>query len=69
MIWEVMGDDRISTKEATERLDSLFRYRCPDDMAKTLNRLKREGLIKGMISMDMGGWIWWVDDECRAKRG
>lgn len=68
LIWEIMGDDHITTKEAIERLDTLFQYRCPDDMAKTLNRLKKEGLIKGEVSMEKGGWVWWVDEECRAHR-
>lgn len=66
MIWEAMGDDRITTSEAADRLESVFRYRCPDDLAKTLNRYRSEGLVKGKVSFDEGGWIWWADDECRA---
>lgn len=66
LVWEIIGDDRITTKEASDRLESLFSYRCPDDLAKTLIRMRREGLIKGEVSMDSGGWIWWADDECRA---
>ena len=69
MIWESLGDDRLTTREASERLDHLFNYRCPDDLAKTLTKLRSEGLVKVQISMDRGGWIWWVDDECRSKRG
>lgn len=65
MIWEAIGDDRVTTAEAASRLEEAFRYKCPDDLAKTFNRLKREGLIKGKISFDDGGWIWWVDDACR----
>ncbi|MCK9322681.1 MAG: hypothetical protein RBR05_00010 [Candidatus Methanomethylophilaceae archaeon] len=65
LIWEIMGDDRITTKEASERLESLFNYRCPDDLAKTMIKLKKVGLIKGEVSMEKGGWIWWVDEECR----
>jgi hypothetical protein len=68
MIWQSLGDDRVSTFEATDRLDSLFGYRCPDDIVKTLTKYRRAGLVKGEISMERGGWIWWVDDECRANR-
>ncbi len=67
MIHRAFGDDRVSTFEATDRLDSQFGYRCPDDIVKTLTKLRRAGLVKGEISMERGGWIWWVDDECRSK--
>lgn len=67
MIWESLGDDKLTTREASERLDSLFGYRCPDDLAKTLSKYRKVGTIKGEISMEHGGWIWWVDDDCRSK--
>lgn len=67
MIWESLGDDQLTTREASDRLDHLFSYRCPDDLAKTLTKYRKGGLIKGEISMDRGGWIWWVDEECRSK--
>ena len=66
MIWEAFGDDRLTTAEAAERLEEAFKYRCPDDLAKTLNKYKKEGLVKGRISFEDGGWIWWVDEECRS---
>jgi hypothetical protein len=68
LIWKALGDDRLTTREASDRLDSLFNYRCPDDIAKTLSKLRKLGLIKGEISMDAGGWIWWADEECRNNR-
>ncbi len=67
MIWDALGADRLTTLEATDRLEDLFKYRCPDDLAKTLMKFRKAGLIKGEISMDRGGWVWWVDDECRSK--
>ena len=67
MIWEALGNDRLTTRDASERLDNLFGYRCPDDLAKTLSKYRKEGTVKGEISMDLGGWVWWVDDECRSK--
>ncbi len=67
MIWKAFGNDRITTAEAAARLEEAFSYRCPDDLAKTLNKYKKEGLVKGRISFEDGGWIWWVDDECRSK--
>ena len=34
---------------------------------KTLTRFRKAGYIKGEISMELGGWIWWADEECRSK--
>ncbi|MDR0309352.1 MAG: hypothetical protein LBH88_01145 [Candidatus Methanoplasma sp.] len=68
LIWEALGEDRLTTKEASDRLDRLFGYRCPDDIAKTLSKLRRAGLVKGEISMEAGGWLWWTDGECRNNR-
>lgn len=67
MIWDALGDDLLTTKEATDRLEHLFEYRCPDDLAKTLMKYRKAGKIKGQISMDRGGWVWWADEECRRS--
>jgi hypothetical protein len=67
MIWEALGNDMLTTREATDRLEHLFSYRCPDDLAKTLSKYRRESRIKGAISMERGGWIWWADEECRSQ--
>lgn len=67
MIWKAFGDDRLTTAEAAERLEEAFSYRCPDDLAKTLSKYRKEGLVKGKVSFESGGWIWWVDGECRSK--
>jgi len=36
---------------------------CPDDLARTLNVMRRKGLIKGEVSVERGGWVWWVEDQ------
>ena len=68
LIWEVLGEDRLTTREASDKLDHIFGYRCPDDIAKTLSKLRKAGLIKGEISMEAGGWLWWADEECKSNR-
>lgn len=35
--------------------------RCPDDLARTLNVMRRKGLIKGTVSTERGGWVWWAE--------
>lgn len=66
-VWEVFGDERLMTSEVELRLARIFDYHCPDDFAKTMTKLRHKGLVKGEVSGDRGGWIWWVDDECRSK--
>jgi len=68
LIWEALGEKKLTTREATDRLDHLFSYRCPDDIAKTFSKLRKAGLIKGEIDMEVGGWLWWVDEECLENR-
>lgn len=69
MVLEALGDDRVTTAEAAARLEHVFQYRCPDDLAKTLSKYRKAGSIKGMVSFDDGGWIWWADEECRSRAG
>ena len=66
IIWMVFGKDKLTTREVEFRLAELFDYHCPDDFAETMNKLKQAGLVKGEVSVERGGWIWWVDDECRS---
>lgn len=66
-VWMVFGNERLTTKEVEFRLAELFNYHCPDDFAKTMTKLKQAGLVKGEVSQEKGGWVWWVDDECRQK--
>jgi hypothetical protein len=50
----------------TIELEALFdrlNARCPDDLARTLNVMRRKGLIKGEVSTERGGWVWWVEDQ------
>lgn len=68
-VWEALGDDTVTTSEATDRLADLFDKRCPDDLARMFTKLRKKGLLKGEVSSDRGGWIWWADEECRSKMG
>ena len=60
LLQEFFEDQRLSTAEIEERLEDNFGYRCPDELAKSLARLRRKGLIKGEPDRERGGWIWWM---------
>jgi hypothetical protein len=34
--------------------------RCPDQTVLFLTKMKKKGLIKGEVSLERRGWIWWV---------
>ncbi len=67
LFWMAFGDDRLTTAEAEGRLADMFGYHCPDDFAKSLSKMKQAGFVKGEVSFERGGWVWWVDDECRSR--
>jgi hypothetical protein len=35
--------------------------RCPDTTIVFLNKLRKQGLIRGKYSKEQRGWIWWLD--------
>jgi len=37
---------------------------CPDTLPVLLNRLRIKGLVKGRLSPERKGWVWWI----KAKR-
>jgi len=36
---------------------------CPDNTPVFLNRLRLKGVIKGQLSPERKGWIWWIEKE------
>lgn len=46
-------------------LEIILRHKgtpCPDDLARTLNIMRRKDLIKGAPSPEKGAWVWWVEE-------
>ena len=39
------------------------RMTCPDDLARTLNKMRKRGLIKGRFSEEKAAWVYWVDEQ------
>lgn len=36
---------------------------CPDSLPVLLNRLRLKGIVKGKLSTEHRGWIWWIDSS------
>jgi hypothetical protein len=36
---------------------------CPDDLARRLNKMRKDGLINGRFSEEKSAWVYWVDEQ------
>lgn len=62
MILLVLGkaDGPLKTKEIEEIVQSKGKQ-CPDSAVRFLTKMRYKGMIKGELSMEHRGWIWWVE--------
>jgi len=52
------------TKLTAWELDNIVKgrdSRCPDEIVIFLAKMRQKGLIKGEISMERRGWVWWAE--------
>lgn len=61
VIKEALRGKHLTTIELESELEEKG-ARCPDDLARTLNVMRRKGLIKGAVSTERGGWVWWTEE-------
>lgn len=59
---EVMGRGRYTTREVEDLLDDLG-YRCPDDLSRSLNKLRLMGLLRGEVDREQACWVWWMEEK------
>jgi hypothetical protein len=50
----------LTTKEIEEETRKRL-VQCPDKTPIFLNRLRLKGTIKGELSPERHGWIWWIE--------
>ena len=51
----------LTTREVQEAAEKAL-VQCPDSTVLFLNRLRLQGIIKGELSREKRGWVWWVED-------
>jgi hypothetical protein len=34
---------------------------CPDEIVRFLARMRQKGLIRGEVSHEKRGWVWWIE--------
>lgn len=52
----------LTTREVQEAAEKAL-IQCPDSTVLFLNRLRLQGLVKGELSREKRGWVWWVEDS------
>jgi len=61
VIFRLLKGHKLTTIEIGNKLESIDRE-CPDDLARTLNIMRRKGFINGELSTEKGAWVWWVEE-------
>jgi len=56
------ADKPLTTREIEEIVQGKGK-RCPDSAVRFLTKMRYKGMIKGELSMEHKGWIWWVEKE------
>ncbi|UCG69744.1 MAG: hypothetical protein JSV09_01600 [Thermoplasmata archaeon] len=52
----------LTTREIEETVQGQGK-RCPDSAVKFLSKMRYKGMLKGELSMEHKGWIWWIEKE------
>lgn len=62
-ILEVLRKHGPLTTKALEEITRSEGRQCPDGTLQFLTKLRFNGKIKGEVSIEQRGWVWWVEDE------
>ena len=52
----------LTTKEIEEETRKKL-VQCPDKTPIFLNRIRLKGAVKGQLSPERRGWIWWIESK------
>jgi len=52
----------LTTREIEEQTQKRL-VQCPDKTPVFLNRLRLKGIVKGELSPERRGWIWWIETK------
>lgn len=56
------ADKPLTTREIEESVQGKGKQ-CPDSAVRFLAKMRYKGMIKGELSVQHKGWIWWMDKE------
>jgi len=56
------AEKTLTTREIEEQTQKRL-VQCPDRTPVFLNRLRLKGIVKGELSPERRGWIWWIETK------
>ena len=56
------AEKTLTTREIEEQTQKRL-VQCPDKTPVFLNRLRLKGIVKGELSPERRGWIWWIETK------
>jgi repressor of nif and glnA expression len=56
------ADKPLTTREIEKTVQGQGK-RCPDSAVRFLTKMRYKGMIKGELSIEHKGWIWWLEKE------
>lgn len=56
------ADNPLTTREIEKTVQGQGK-RCPDSAVRFLAKMRYKGMIKGELSIEHKGWIWWLEKE------
>ena len=62
-ILELLGKGEPLTVQEIEEAASDSSMNCPDELIRFLSRMKAKGLIKGKVSAERKGWVWYIERD------
>ena len=52
----------LTTREIEETVQCKGKQ-CPDSAVRFLSKMRYKNMIKGELSLEYKGWIWWIDKK------
>lgn len=52
----------LTTREIEEKIQVKDK-RCPDSAVRFLSKMRFKDIIKGKLSIEHKGWIWWIENK------
>ena len=62
-IMDLLRNNEHLTTRGIEEEASKRDLSCPDAIIRFLNKMKLKGLIKGKLSIEHRGWIWFMENK------
>lgn len=64
LILSLLGEAKnpLTTREIEKNVQDQGK-RCPDSAVKFLSKMRYKGMIRGELSIENKGWIWWLEKE------